>query len=236
MSVMLKMEGVYTHYDRIPMMIDVSMQIKKGQVVCLLGANGAGKTTLLKTILGMVAADRGRIYLADRIINDLPAHKRVEMGIAMAAASFGNFPKMTIEANLKMGAYYIKDKDLLRQRLEEVFQIFPVLKERLQQKAGTLSGGERTMLTIACAIINKPQLLLMDEPSLGLSPLMVEEVYRIIEQLNQKEGMTILLAEQNIQRALQVAHFGYILQKGQVTFAGDKRALLHSEYVTSPII
>lgn len=233
---MLNMENVNTHYGRIPMLLDVSLQIEKGQVVCLLGANGAGKTTLLKTILGMVEVDSGNLWLGDEQINKKPNHKRVEMGIAMASASFGNLAKMTVETNLKMGAYYIKNKKVLQERLNEIYEVFPVLKERLQQKAGTLSGGERTMLTIACAIINKPKLLLMDEPSLGLAPIMVEETYRIIEKLNREEGMTILLAEQNAQKALAVSQFGYVIQKGQIIFSGDNQKLSASEYVTNPVL
>lgn len=142
---------------------------------------------------------------------------------------------MTVETNLKMGAYYIHDRKILNERLEEVYQSFPILKQRLQQKAGTLSGGERTMLTIARAVINKPVLLLLDEPSLGLAPIMVEETFRIIKRLNEEEKMTILLVEQNAQKALSVSHYGYVIQKGQIVFEGDKEALRSSEFIENPV-
>lgn len=143
---------------------------------------------------------------------------------------------MTVEKNLKMGAYYINDTNLLNEHLEEIYQSFPVLKQRLQQKAGTLSGGERTMLAIARAVINKPKLLILDEPSLGLAPIMVEETFEIIKRLNEKDKMTILLVEQNAQKALGVSHYGYVIQKGQVVFSGDKDALTTSEFVENPVV
>ncbi len=232
----LDMKGVNTHYGRIPMLLDVSLNIEKGEVACVLGANGAGKTTLLKAIMGMVKADDGQILLNGEDITSWPTHKRVEKGIAIAAAAAGTLQKMTVETNLKMGAYYIKDAKLLNERLEQIYQSFPVLKERLQQKAGTLSGGERTMLTIARAVINKPTLLMLDEPSLGLAPIMVEETFRIIKRLNEEDGMTILLVEQNAQKSLDVSHYGYVIQKGQIVFSGNRDELANSEFVENPVM
>ncbi|MEL7563636.1 MAG: ABC transporter ATP-binding protein [Dehalobacterium sp.] len=231
----LKVENISTRYGRIPMLMDVSLEIEKGQIACVLGANGAGKTTLLKAILGMVKADTGSITLNGENIDALPTHKRVEKGIAVAASAAGSLHKMTVENNLKMGAYYINDKKILNERLEEVYQSFPILKERLHQKAGTLSGGERTMLTIARAVINKPALLMLDEPSLGLAPIMVEETFKIIKRLNEKEKMTILLVEQNAEKALGVSHYGYVIQKGQIVFKGDAEELRVSEFVENPV-
>ncbi len=232
----LKIDNLSTHYGRIPMLMDVSLQIEKGKVACVLGANGAGKTTLAKAIMGMVSADTGHMYLNGENIDSYPTHKRVEKGIQIAAAAFGTLQKMTVEKNLKMGAYYINDTNLLNEHLEEIYQSFPVLKQRLQQKAGTLSGGERTMLAIARAVINKPKLLILDEPSLGLAPIMVEETFEIIKRLNEKDKMTILLVEQNAQKALGVSHYGYVIQKGQVVFSGDKDALTTSEFVENPVV
>jgi branched-chain amino acid transport system ATP-binding protein len=231
----LEISNISTRYGQIPMLMNVSLEIRKGHIACVLGANGAGKTTLLKAILGMVKADTGSIKLNGESIDHLPTHKRVEKGIAMAAAAFGTLHKMTVEKNLKMGAYYINDNKLLNERLEQVYQSFPILKERLNQKAGTLSGGERTMLTIARAVINKPTLLMLDEPSLGLAPIMVEEVFRVIKKLNEKDNMTILLVEQNAQKALDVSHYGYVIQKGQIVFKGEPDELRSSEYVENPV-
>lgn len=231
----LELENISTRYGRIPMLMNVSLEIEKGRIACVLGANGAGKTTLLKAILGMVKADTGSMKLNGENLDSLPTHKRVEKGIAIAAAAAGSLHKMTVEKNLKMGAYYIKDKKMLNERLEEVYQSFPILKERLNQKAGTLSGGERTMLTIARAVINKPALLMLDEPSLGLAPIMVEETFKIIKRLNEEEKMTILLVEQNAEKALSVSHFGYVIQKGQIVFKGDAEELRASEFVENPV-
>lgn len=231
----LEVTNISTRYGQIPMLMNASLEIRKGQIACVLGANGAGKTTLLKAILGMVKADTGSIKLNEESIEHLPTHKRIEKGIAIAAAAFGTLHKMTVDNNLKMGAYYINDKKVLNERLEEIYHSFPILKERLNQKAGTLSGGERTMLTIARAVINKPALLMLDEPSLGLAPIMVEEVFRIIRRLNEKENMTILLVEQNAQKALTVSHYGYVIQKGQMVFQGEPEVLRASEYVENPV-
>ena len=231
----LEIKNLNTRYGRIPMLMDVGLKIKKGEICCVLGANGAGKTTLAKAIMNIVKADSGTISLDGVDITGMPTHKRVENGIAIAAAAFGTLQKMTVDTNLKMGAYYINDHKLLQERLEEVYKSFPVLKERLQQKAGTLSGGERTMLAIARAVINKPKLLILDEPSLGLAPIMVEETFAIIKRLNEVDNMTILLVEQNAQKALSVAHFGYVIQKGQIVFEGDTEALAQSEFVEQPV-
>ncbi len=231
----LQIQGLYTSYGRIPMLQDVSLDVPQGQVCCVLGANGAGKTTLVKAILNMVKADQGHISLAGESIDDWPSHKRVEQGIAVSASAFGSFQKMTVDRNLKMGAYYIKDPAVKEQRLQEIYQSFPILKERLQQKAGTLSGGERTMLAIARAVINKPKLLILDEPSLGLAPIMVEEVFAIIKKLA-AEKMSILLVEQNATKALSVASSGYIIQKGMIIFNGSSEEIGKSKFVENPVM
>lgn len=235
-NILLSVKNVNTHYGRIPMLIDVSLDVHPGHVCCVLGANGAGKTTLVNTILGTVNADNGSIELEGQPITTWPTHKRVLGGIQVASASTGTYPKMSVEKNLKLGAYNISDTALLNERLEEIYASFPVLKERLQQKAGTLSGGERTMLSIARAVINKPKLLIMDEPSLGLAPIMVDEVFRIVRRLNKDEGMSIMLVEQNAAKALSVSNFGYIIQKGQILFKGSHEELLKSEFMENPIM
>ena len=235
MNTMLEVRNLYTSYGRIPMLMDVSLDIAEGEVSCVLGANGSGKTTLVKAILNMVKADQGTMKLAGVSIDDWPTHKRVEEGIALSAAAVGTFPKMTVETNLKMGAFYINDAKVLHDRLENIYTSFPVLKDRLQQKAGTLSGGERTMLAIARAVINKPKLLILDEPSLGLAPIMVEEVFEIIQRLRE-EKMTILLVEQNATKALAVASRGYVIQKGAIIFSGTSDELRKSEFVENPVM
>ncbi len=235
MTALLEMKGVNTFYGRIPMLMDVSIKINQGEVVCVLGANGAGKTTLLKTILGMVKAESGSIVFDGKDMTNQPTHKIVEAGVSIAAAGVGTFPKMTVDDNLRMGAYYVKDKKYIEEKLEEVYHSFPVLKERLQQKAGTLSGGERTMLSLARALLSSPKIIMMDEPSLGLAPIMVEETFEIVEKLHE-EGKTILLVEQNAEKALGVSDYGYIIQKGQIVMGDDIENLRNSEFMQTPVM
>ncbi|MDR0840659.1 MAG: ABC transporter ATP-binding protein [Christensenellaceae bacterium] len=235
-NTLISIKNVHTHYGRIPMLIDVSLDVHKGHVCCVLGANGAGKSTLVKTILGMVNADGGSIAFEGQDITDWSTHKRIAAGIQVASASIGTFPKMTVETNLRLGAYTVHEPKVLAERLEEIYESFPILKSRLQQKAGTLSGGERTMLSIARAVINKPHLLIMDEPSLGLAPIIVDEVFRVVKRLNQHDNISIMLVEQNANKALSVSQFGYIIQKGQILFAGEAEAILKSEFMQNPIM
>ena len=218
------------------MLMDVDLNIHKGNVCCVLGANGAGKSTLVKAIINMVRADRGTMTLEGENIDSWPTHKRIDCGIQVSSAGTGTFHKMTVETNLRLGAYNINDKTVLHERLEEIYLSFPVLKERLKQNAGTLSGGERTMLSIARAVINRPKLLIMDEPSLGLAPIVIEEVFDIVRRLNRQEHMTIMLVEQNAAKALSVSEFGYVIQKGQIVFSGDIDALKNSEYLENPVM
>ncbi|MCR4963906.1 MAG: ABC transporter ATP-binding protein [Firmicutes bacterium] len=235
MSTMLEVRNLHTSYGRIPMLRDVNLDIAEGEVSCVLGANGSGKTTLVKAILNMVKADQGTMKLGGVCIDSWPTHKRVAEGVSLSGAAVGTFPKMTVETNLKMGAFYVNDAKILQDRLEEIYTSFPVLKDRLQQKAGTLSGGERTMLAIARAVINKPKLLILDEPSLGLAPIMVEEVFDIIQRLK-KDKMTILLVEQNAAKALAVSSRGYVIQKGAIVFSGASDVLQKSEFVENPVM
>ena len=235
MSKMLVLDGVSSRYERIPMLMNVNLAVNKGEIVCVLGANGAGKSTLLKAVLGLVKAQSGTITMAGEDITALQTNIRIAKGIAVCAASSGTFAKMSVENNLKLGVGKIDGKEM-QARLDEIYQSFPVLRERLRQKAGTLSGGERTMLSLARALISRPQLLLLDEPSLGLAPIMVEEVYKTIARLKEQQNLTALIVEQNAQKALSVCDYGYILQKGQIIFEGTSDELRRSDYIKSPVI
>ena len=228
---MLELRNVSTNYGKIPMLRAVNLEVRKGEVVCILGANGAGKTTTLKTILGLVKTAEGSIHFDGQRIDTLPAHKIVKAGISIVPQGEGLFPKMTVETNLRLGAYFEKDKAKVDAGLEDVFRIFPRLKERLDQKAGTLSGGERTMLGIARGLLAEPDLLLMDEPSLGLAPVLVDETFKSIERIRKEKNVTILLVEQNAKKALSVADRGYIMQKGRIIHAGTRDELLESSVV-----
>lgn len=227
----LELENVSTVYGRMPMLQGVSLKVAQGETVCILGANGAGKTTLLKTILGMVKPVEGSVHFAGQRIDGLPTHRVVQAGIAIVPEREGLFPKMTVENNLTLGAYYEKDREKIGQRLEEVFGLFPVLRQRLKQKAGTLSGGERKMLGIARALLASPKLILMDEPSLGLAPAVVNEVFAAIDKIKQSTGAAILLVEQNATKALAVAERGYVLQKGRIILEGTAAELKESSIV-----
>lgn len=228
---MLELRNVDTRYGQIPMLRQVSMKVEAGEAVCLLGANGAGKTTLLKTILGMVKPTAGEVIYNGQRIDHLPPHKIIASGIAIVPEREGLFPKLTVEDNLLFGAYYEKDKDIIKSRLEEALTIFPRLKERYHQKAGTLSGGERKMLGIARALLSGPQLLLMDEPSLGLAPATVIEVYDVIARIKAEKNITILLIEQNAQKALEVVERGYVIQKGSIILEGSTEELQENEVI-----
>ena len=228
---MLELKNVSTVYEPIPMLMDVSIRVGKGEAVCLLGTNGAGKTTMLKTIISMVKPVSGEVYLHGQRLDLLPSHKVIQTGIAIVPEREGLFPKMTVETNLLLGAYYEKDKKKIQSRMEEVLAIFPRLKERFHNKAGTLSGGERKMLGIGRALLSDPQMLLMDEPSLGLAPALVNEVYAVIERIKQKKNMAILLVEQNAKIALSVVERGYILQKGAIILQGSTAELQASKIV-----
>ncbi len=221
---MLEVRDVHAYYGNIHALKGVSLKVEEGEIVTLLGANGAGKSTTLKTICGLLKPRSGAIMLKERAIHALPAHEIVGMGVAQAPEGRRVFSRLTVQENLEMGAFLRGDKEGIRQDMERVFALFPRLKERRKQLGGTLSGGEQQMLAIGRALMAHPRLLLLDEPSMGLAPLLVEEIFRVVQQLN-AEGTTILLVEQNALMALAVAHRGYVLETGRVVLAGTAAEL-----------
>ncbi|MBL7012975.1 MAG: ABC transporter ATP-binding protein [Candidatus Marinimicrobia bacterium] len=227
---MLKLVGVETYYGKVKALHGVSLEVKKGQLVTILGANGAGKTTILKAISGLVEPEQGSIHFEEKRIDRLDPEKIVSMGIGHVPEWRRIFPELTVEENLLMGGFLIKEKDLLHDRMQEAFHHFPILSKRKEQKAGTMSGGEQQMLAISRALMIKPKLLLLDEPSLGLSPLLVQDIFATIKELH-KSGVTILLVEQNVNRALSIADYGYVLTTGKIFLSGTYEELLDEEKV-----
>ncbi|WP_448378896.1 ABC transporter ATP-binding protein [Fervidobacterium sp.] len=226
----LEVEGLHVFYGAIHAIKGISFKVEQGQVVTLIGANGAGKTTTLSTIAGLVKPKRGRILFNGKDIQNLPPHQINRMGVCLVPEGRRIFPNLTVMENLMMGAFNRKDKDGIKQDLEWIFTLFPRLAERKSQLGGTLSGGEQQMLAISRALMSRPKVLMMDEPSLGLAPILVEEVFEIIKKLN-SEGMTILLVEQNAVGALNISHYGYVLETGNIVLEGPAKELLKNEQV-----
>ena len=227
---MLEVSDIATAYGKIEALKGVSLRAEKGRITCLLGPNGAGKTTLMYTIAGILKPRRGSIRLADTEIAGLPSARIVAQGLALVPENRLVFPQMSVKENLLAGAYQRKDGAAVTQDIEQMYGRFPRLRERREQLAGTLSGGEQQMLAVARALMSRPRILLMDEPSLGLAPLIVEEVFRIIGNLN-RDGVTIFLVEQNAHMALKVAHHFYLMEQGRVTFSGEPGKLAEDEVI-----
>lgn len=227
---MLKVDNIHTYYGNIQALKGVSLTVEEGEIVTLIGANGAGKTTTLRTICGLLKPRQGRVYLEGEDLTDYKAHEIVYKGVAMVPEGRGVFAKLTVAENLDMGAYSRNDRAAIAQDMEYVFSLFPRLKERRRQVAGTLSGGEQQMLATARAMMARPRLLLMDEPSMGLAPVLVEDVFDRILEIN-REGTTILLVEQNANMALQFASRGYVLQTGEIVLSDTCEALRQNEMV-----
>lgn len=226
---LLKVQNLEVSYGAVQALKGISFEVHKGEVVSLIGSNGAGKTTTLRSISGLVPT-RGVIELNNKDLTQVPTFQRVKLGVAQSPEGRGVFPQMSILENLEMGAYSRSDKENIKNDLEMCFSLFPRLKERLWQMAGTLSGGEQQMLAISRALMCKPQLLLLDEPSLGLAPLIVAQIFEIVKKLNQ-EGMTILLVEQNARQALKISHRAYVLETGKVVLADSAQNLLNNDEV-----
>ncbi len=223
---MLHIEGLKTYYGNIRALKGVDLEVPSGSIVTILGVNGAGKTTLLKTIAGLLKPKGGKIIFLDEDISKLPPHKVVQRGIALVPEGRAILAKMSVLENLEMGAYQRRDGQV-RSDIEKEMARFPWLQERQSQPGGSLSGGEQQMLAISRAILSRPKLLLLDEPSLGLAPLVVGEIFRIIRRIN-REGTTVLLVEQNVKQALKIAHYGYVLETGKMVLAGETKELLEN--------
>jgi branched-chain amino acid transport system ATP-binding protein len=223
--------GLTVNYDRVRAIADVNLAFDEGQVASLIGANGAGKSTTLRAVTGLVPLAGGEVWFDGARIDQLPAPRRVEIGVAMVPEGRRVFPQMSVRDNLLMGAYARKDRGAIASDLERILVRFPRLKERLRQGAGTLSGGEQEMLVIGRALMSKPRLLLLDEPSLGLAPLVVRDIARLIIEVNRDEGMSIVLVEQNSRMALRVSQYGYVLETGRVALEGPSDNLLNDPKV-----
>ncbi|MDQ2996481.1 MAG: ABC transporter ATP-binding protein [Chloroflexota bacterium] len=227
---MLELNNVHTYYGNIHALKGISLTVDKGEIVTLIGANGAGKSTTLRTISGIIKPRQGAVRLAGERIDELPAHKVVERGVLQSPEGRRIFPRLSVQENLEMGAFTRTDKDGIAEDMERVFGLFPRLKERVTQKGGTLSGGEQQMLAIGRALMGRPKVLLLDEPSMGLAPILVEQIFDIIKDIN-ASGTTVLLVEQNALMALGIAHRGYVLQTGQIVLADSAQGLSENETV-----
>lgn len=220
----LRVEHIHTAYDKADVLQDVSLVAEAGKITCILGSNGSGKSTLIRSILGLTRPRAGRIVFGDVELTGQSSHGVIAAGIACIPEGRKVFPKMTVVENLRVGAYQTRDAARIRARLEEVYAIFPLLRERAAQIAGTLSGGEQAMLSIGRGLMAEPRLLLIDEPSLGLAPRLVKENFQVIERIN-ATGVTVLLVEQNVHQTLRIAHYGYVLAQGRVVASGAAQEL-----------
>jgi len=224
----LKFEHVDAYYDNIQVLYDINLDIHKGEIVCLLGGNASGKSTTLKTILGVCKIKNGTIWLKGEIISGKPTRHIISKGIAIVPENRRIFPRMTVVENLELGAYLRQDKDKIKEDIENIFELFPILKKRADQMGMVLSGGEQQMLAMGRALVSKPDILLMDEPSMGLSPLLVDQQFEIIEEVNRR-GTTIFMVEQNANMALSIADRGYVLQTGSIVLSDTAPRLLQND-------
>ncbi|MFJ7858853.1 ABC transporter ATP-binding protein [Peribacillus sp. NPDC097206] len=233
---MLKLTDVTVCYGSFSAIKHVNIEVKKGEIVVLLGANGAGKSTTFRSISGISKLAGGEIHFEERTIGGRPPDKNVQAGIVQCAEGRKLFPQMTVQENLKMGAYvHRKKKREIKASLENVYHLFPILKEKLHDEAGSLSGGQQQMLAIGRALMSKPKLLMLDEPSVGLAPLIVEQMFQVIEEIN-REGITVLLAEQNANAALSIADKGYVFENGEIVVEGTAKELLANDEVRKAYI
>lgn len=226
----LEIRAVYSAYDKADVLEDVSLTVEPGRITCLLGSNGSGKTTLIRSILGLTPPRAGRITLDGAEISGLPTHKVIAAGIACIPEGRKVFPKLTVEDNLRLGAYQESSDAVTQERMKEIYRLFPRLAERRAQLAGTMSGGEQAMVSIGRGLMRAPKLLLVDEPSLGLSPLFVKENFNIIRQIKER-GISVFLVEQNVHQTLGISDYGYVLSKGRVVMEGTPEALRKTKEV-----
>ncbi len=224
MTAGLDIDGVFTAYGKADVLEGVSLKVEPGRITCLLGTNGSGKTTLIRSILGLTRPRAGRIRFDGTDITALPTHKVIAAGVACIPEGRKVFSKLTVEENLRLGAYQEASKAVARERMDEIYRQFPRLAERRTQLAGTMSGGEQAMVSIGRGLMRAPKLLLIDEPSLGLSPLLVRENFNIIREINER-GITVFLVEQNVRQTLAISHYGYVLSKGTVVASGTPAEL-----------
>jgi branched-chain amino acid transport system ATP-binding protein len=227
---MLEIKNLEVYYGVIQAIKGISFEVNQGEVIALIGANGAGKTTTLQTITGMIQPSAGEIIFDGKDITKIPGHKIVSMGMAHVPEGRRVFAQLSVYENLKMGAYTRKDKAEIAESLERVYKSFPRLQERRNQLAGTLSGGEQQMLAMGRALMSKPRIILMDEPSMGLSPIFVEEIFSIIREIS-SEGTTVLLVEQNAKKALEIANRAYVLETGNIVLSGDAHELMNNDSI-----
>jgi len=230
MASLLSVENVYAGYDKADVLQDVSLTVAAGSITCILGSNGSGKTTLIRSILGLTPPRRGRVLFAGADLAGMPTHRVIAAGIACIPEGRKVFPKLSVVENLRLGAYQQSDAGKIAGRLDQVFGIFPRLKERAAQLAGTMSGGEQAMLSIGRGMMGEPRLLLIDEPSLGLSPRLVKENFHVIRRINEL-GITVLLVEQNVHQTLAIAQHGYVLSQGRVVASGTAKELAENAEV-----
>ena len=227
---MLEINNLKVSYDRVLAISDVTLTVPEGKIVALVGGNGNGKSTTLRAVAGLNAADAGTITFNGAAIHNVPAHKRVPMGLSLVPEGRRLFPRLTVRRNLELGAFTRSDKHEVASGVDHMFSLFPILKERDSQLAGTMSGGEQQMLAIARGLMARPRLLMLDEPSWGIAPKFVAKVLEVIQQVN-ATGVSILLVEQNLQKALGIAHYGYVIQTGRIVMQGKGQDLLHDERI-----
>jgi branched-chain amino acid transport system ATP-binding protein len=225
----LELKNVHSGYGSIKALKGISLKVMPGEIVAIIGANGAGKSTTLMTICGIVKAEKGEVLYEGQLINKVSPEKLPTMGLCQIPEGRRIFPRLTVEENLILGAFHRNDKEQVARDIQHGYDLFPILGERRKQAGGTLSGGEQQMLAIARALMTKPKLLLLDEPSLGLAPIIVQQIFEIVSDINKEDGVTILLVEQNANLALQVSKRGYVLETGKISMEDDAQVLLHNE-------
>jgi branched-chain amino acid transport system ATP-binding protein len=228
---MLEVSDLVSGYGKSEVLRGINLKVARGQIVTVIGPNGAGKSTLFRTIFGLLPARKGRVLFENEDLSKLPPLARIQRGIALVPQGRNVFPDLSVLENMEMGAYTVKDKKQVRETMEECYHLFPVLRERVKQRAGTLSGGEQQMLVIARALMSKPRFIMLDEPSLGISPRLVKEIFKTIDVINKTANMTICLVEQNANIALKHGHFGYVMEGGQIRMSGSTQELMNDDRV-----